>query len=567
MRFVSRDARRQAPKYSFGSNRFRVLLVFFGIVLLLLVGRLVQLQIILADDYSTQAANSRTVSVELSPRRGTIYDRNGKVLASDVQATTIYCNPKEITDVKGTAEKLAGVLGGDASIYEGPLSTENTTFAYVKRKVDQDKGEEVQGLGLDGIYFLDDMKRVYPYGSIAGQILGLVDVDGNGQTGLELYYDSILKGEPGKLVLQQGAYGMPIPDGTEVDEPAKDGQDIILSIDIDMQQYVEERLAKGVSDIGGEDGSAVLYDADSGDIIAIASTPYLDPSDRSNIEEGATSVKAITTQFEPGSIFKTASFCAMLEAGGITAQTTVDCPVYLEADEYKISDAHERAATTMTAAEVLAQSSNVGTSLLVQQHLGFNGLYDKIRKYGLNDATGVDYPGEAEGYLTNVNTWSLIQSYNVTFGQGISLSPLMITRFYGAIASGTGVAHTPHFLISKPSSGEEVTWDSEQIIDNTDAIAPLTDMLVGVVENGTGKTAAVEGYTTAGKTGTAEYADDTGSYVKNMYNLDFVGFLPNATSNLVCFVGVNHVPYERNTCEVFKDIMTEASSRYKIAQK
>lgn len=564
---MSRDARRQAPKYSFGSNRFRVLLVFFGIVLLLLVGRLVQLQIILADDYSTQAANSRTVSVELSPRRGTIYDRNGKVLASDVQATTIYCNPKEITDVKGTAEKLAGVLGGDASIYEGPLSTENTTFAYVKRKVDQDKGEEVQALGLDGIYFLDDMKRVYPYGSIAGQILGLVDVDGNGQTGLELYYDSILKGEPGKLVLQQGAYGMPIPGGTEVDEPAKDGQDIILSIDIDMQQYVEERLAKGVSDIGGEDGSAVLYDADSGDIIAIASTPYLDPSDRSNIEEGATSVKAITTQFEPGSIFKTASFCAMLEAGGITAQTTVDCPVYLEADEYKISDAHERAATTMTAAEVLAQSSNVGTSLLVQQHLGFNGLYDKIRKYGLNDATGVDYPGEAEGYLTNVSTWSLIQSYNVTFGQGISLSPLMITRFYGAIANGTGVAHTPHFLISKPSSGEEVTWDSEQIIDNTDAIAPLTDMLVGVVENGTGKTAAVEGYTTAGKTGTAEYADDTGSYVKNMYNLDFVGFLPNATSNLVCFVGVNHVPYDRNTCEVFKDIMTEASSRYKIAQK
>lgn len=564
---MSRDARRQAPNYSFGSNRFRVLLVFFGIALLLLVGRLVQLQVILADDYSTQAANSRTVSVELSPRRGTIYDCNGKVLASDVQATTIYCNPKEITDVKGTAEKLAGVLGGDASIYEGPLSTENTTFAYVKRKVDQDKGEEVKDLGLDGIYFFDDMKRVYPYGSTAGQILGLVDVDGNGQTGLELYYDSVLKGEPGKLVLQQGAYGMPIPGGTEVDEPAKDGQDIILSIDIDMQQYVEERLAQGVSDIGGEDGSAVLYDADTGDIIAIASTPYLDPSDRSNIEEGATSVKAITTQFEPGSIFKTASFCAMLEAGGITAQTTVDCPVYLEADEYKISDAHERAATTMTAAEVLAQSSNVGTSLLVQQHLGFNGLYDKIRKYGLNDATGVDYPGEAEGYLTNVGTWSLIQSYNVTFGQGISLSPLMITRFYGAIANGTGVAHTPHFLISKPSSGEEVTWDSEQIIDNTDAIAPLTDMLEGVVENGTGKTAAVEGYTTAGKTGTAEYADDSGSYVKNMYNLDFVGFLPNATSNLVCFVGVNHVPYERNTCEVFKDIMTEASSRYKIAQK
>ncbi len=215
---------------------------------------------------------------------------------------------------------------------------------------------------------------------------------------------------------------------------------------------------------------------------------------------------------------------------------------------------------------MLAQSSNVGTSLLVEQHLGFSALYDKIRAYGLNDATGIDYPGEAEGYLTHVDTWSKIQSYNVTFGQGISLSPLMITRFYGAIANG-GVAYTPHFLISKPNSDEEVTWGSSQIITNTDAIETLTGMLEGVVTDGTGKTAALDGYVTAGKTGTAEYADDSGTYVSNSYNLDFVGFLPGASTNLVCFVGVNHVPYERNTCEVFKDIMTEACSRYKIVQK
>ncbi len=563
---MPRETRRTSPAVNAPSSRTGWLIAALALVAVAIVIRLVYLQVIVASDYSEQAAASRTVSVELSPRRGTIYDRNGKVLASDVQATTIYCNPKEITDVSGTAKALAGVLGGDASLYEGSLSTENTTFAYVKRKVDQDKGEAVQELGLDGIYFLDDMKRVYPYGRVGGQILGLVDVDDNGQTGLELYYDDLLKGTPGKLVLQQGAYGVPIPGGTEVDEPAQDGQDIILSIDIDMQQYLEQRLEQGVEEIGGDDGSAVLYDAGSGDIIAIASTPLLDPSDRNNIEEGATSIKAITSQFEPGSIFKTASFCAMLEAGGITPQTTVECPVYLQADEYTVSDAHERGATTMTAAEVLAQSSNVGTSLLVQQHLGFSALYDKIRTYGLNDATGVDYPGEAEGYLTDVSTWSLIQSYNVTFGQGVSLSPLMITRFYGAVANG-GVAYTPHFLTAKPTTGEDVSWDSEQIIQNTAAIEPLTEMLEGVVQNGTGKTAAVDGYVTAGKTGTAEYADDSGSYVKNMYNLDFVGFLPNSTTNLVCFVGVNHVPYERNTCAVFKDIMTEACNRYKIVQK
>lgn len=563
---MPRDGRHSASAAPFRSGRASWLIAFLCLVALAIVARLVYLQIIVADDYSSQAAASRTLSLDLSARRGTIYDRNGKVLASDVQAKTIYCNPKEISDVSGTAKKLAEVIGGDASLYEGSLSTEDTTFAYVKRKVDLDVAESLEELGLDGIYFLDDMKRVYPYGKVAGQILGLVDVDGNGQTGLELYYDDILKGTSGKLVLQQGAYGTPIPGGTEIDEPAQDGTDIILSIDIDMQQYLEQRLEQGVSDLGGDDGSAVLYDADSGEIIAIASTPLLDPSDRSNIEDGATSIKAITSQFEPGSIFKTVSFCAMLEAGVITASTTVDCPGSISADEYEVSDAHERSAVLMTASEVLAQSSNVGTSLLVEQHLGFSALYEKIRSYGLNDATGVDYPGEAEGYLTHVDTWSKIQSYNVTFGQGISLSPLIITRFYGAVANN-GIAYTPHFLISKPNTGEEVEWVSSQIIENTDAIAPLTEMLEGVVSEGTGKTAAVDGYVTAGKTGTAEYADDSGSYVSNSYNLDFVGFLPGASTNLVCFVGVNHVPYERNTCEVFKDIMTEACSRYKIVQR
>ena len=563
---MPRDGRHSASAAPFRSGRASWLIAFLCLVALAIVARLVYLQIIVADDYSSQAAASRTLSLDLSARRGTIYDRNGKVLASDVQAKTIYCNPKEISDVSGTAKKLAEVIGGDASLYEGSLSTEDTTFAYVKRKVDLDVAESLEELGLDGIYFLDDMKRVYPYGKVAGQILGLVDVDGNGQTGLELYYDDILKGTSGKLVLQQGAYGTPIPGGTEIDEPAQDGTDIILSIDIDMQQYLEQRLEQGVSDLGGDDGSAVLYDADSGEIIAIASTPLLDPSDRSNIEDGATSIKAITSQFEPGSIFKTVSFCAMLEAGVITASTTVDCPGSISADEYEVSDAHERSAVLMTASEVLAQSSNVGTSLLVEQHLGFSALYEKIRSYGLNDATGVDYPGEAEGYLTHVDTWSKIQSYNVTFGQGISLSPLIITRFYGAVANN-GIAYTPHFLISKPNTGEEVEWVSSQIIENTDAIASLTEMLEGVVSEGTGKTAAVDGYVTAGKTGTAEYADDSGSYVSNSYNLDFVGFLPGASTNLVCFVGVNHVPYERNTCEVFKDIMTEACSRYKIVQR
>ena len=545
------------------SSRLPILLLIFAAITAIFVGRLVYLQVIVADEYSEQAAASRTVVADLSPRRGTIYDRNGKVLATSVDATTIYVNPKEVEDASATANALSEVLGGEASDYR-ELIDQDTTFVYVKRKADVEVADTLREKGLAGVHFLEDTKRVYPYGQVGGQVLGFVNIDGEGVCGLELYYDDILRGSSGKLVVQQGAYGIPIPGGTEVEEPATDGQDIIVSIDIDMQEYLENRLAQGVEDIGGEDGSAVLMDASTGELLAIASTPYFNPADTSVVEDGATSIKAITTQFEPGSIFKAVSAMAMLEAGAITPETVIDCPVQIQADEYTISDAHERPATSMTMRQVIAESSNVGTALAVESYLGFRPLYDKILSYGLNEATGVDYPGEATGYLTNVDTWPQIQRYNVTFGQGVSVSPLQMVRFYGALANG-GVACTPHFLTDK-LSGEEVSWPTEQIIQNVDAIPDMTEMLEAVVTEGTGTSAAIDGYTVAGKTGTAEYADETGAYAKGMYNLDFVGYLPDASTPLVCFVGVNHVPYERNTTEVFRDIMTEAISRYRVVQ-
>lgn len=352
-----------------------------------------------------------------------------------------------------------------------------------------------------------------------------------------------------------------------MDEPAVDGQDIVVSIDIDMQSYLEKRLAEGVSTIEGEDGRAVLMDASTGELLAIASTPYFDPSNPSDSEVGSDSLKTVTQAYEPGSTFKTASMMAMLEAGVVTPDTTIFAPAELSADEYVITDAHERGDMTMTARYVIQDSSNIGTSLLVETYLGFRPLYDKIVSYGLNGQTGVDYPGEAAGYLSpDVDTWPLITKYNVTFGQGISTTPLQMVRFYGALVND-GVACTPHFLISKPQTGETPQYDTEQIVENTAAIEPMISMLETVVEEGTGTGAAIDGYRVAGKTGTAEYVDeDTGVYAKNSYNLGFVGVLPNASTPLVCFVGVNEVPYERNTTEVFKDIMTEAISRYRVVQ-
>ena len=548
------------------SSRLSILLFIFLFVVLCLLARLVYLQVIKGPEFSQAAADSRTISVNISPHRGTIYDRNGNVLATSVDAMTIYANPKEIEDVSSAAKAVASALGGDADEYV-ELLEQDTTFVYLKRKADMDAAEALKSEGIVGIYYIEDTKRVYPYGKVAGQVLGFVNVDDEGVSGLELYYDDILKGTPGKLVVQQGGGGIPIPGGTEVDEPAVDGQDIVVSIDIDMQSYLEKRLAEGVSTIEGEDGRAVLMDASTGELLAIASTPYFDPSNPSDSEVGSDSLKTVTQAYEPGSTFKTASMMAMLEAGVVTPDTTIFAPAELSADEYVITDAHERGDMTMTARYVIQDSSNIGTSLLVETYLGFRPLYDKIVSYGLNGQTGVDYPGEAAGYLSpDVDTWPLITKYNVTFGQGISTTPLQMVRFYGALVND-GVACTPHFLISKPQTGETPQYDTEQIVENTAAIEPMISMLETVVEEGTGTGAAIDGYRVAGKTGTAEYVDeDTGVYAKNSYNLGFVGVLPNASTPLVCFVGVNEVPYERNTTEVFKDIMTEAISRYRVVQ-
>ena len=549
----------------FASSRMSWLLILFIALALACAARLAYLQIYMADEWSEAAAASRTVTVELPASRGTIYDRNGNVLATSVDATTIYANPQEITDVEGTAEALAEVLGGDASDYTDYL-TKDTTFVYIVRQADEEDGEALEALGLTGIYFIDDTKRVYPYGEVAGQIIGLVDVDGNGLTGLELYYDDILSGTSGERVVQIGVGGIPIPDGTEVEIEAVDGQDIVVSIDIEMQAYLEERLEQGVEELGGEDGTAVLMDASSGEILAIASTPYLNPSDTSNMETGSDSIKAITQAFEPGSIFKTVSAMALLEAGAITSDTTIYCPAELEADGYVISDAHERSSVTMTFQEIISKSSNVGTSLAVSDYLGFSALYDKILSYGFTEKTGIDYPGEASGYLADQSSWSLVQSYNVTFGQGISVTPLQMVRFYGAIAND-GIACTPHFLISTLQTDEASEFETEQIIENTEVISSMISMLESVVTDGTGTSAAIDGYTVAGKTGTAQYASESGGYVSGSWNLDFTGFLPDSSLPLVCFVSVSEVPSMSQTTGIFHDIMSEAIDRYGIVQE
>lgn len=568
----SSSGRRVAPdgsagaKASFvdvGSNRaLWPLVIFLGLALIFAL-RLVYLQVIKASEYQSMAQETRTATIETTPRRGTIYDRNGRALAISVDATTIYANPAEVENVKAAASQLAALLGGEAEAYEEKLAQEDTTFVYLKRKADVDVAEQVRGLGIAGVYFIDDTRREYPYGSVGGQVVGFCNVDGDGISGLELYYDDILKGTPGTYVAERGLYGIPIPGGVREEVLAVDGQDIMISIDIDLQDVVEQRLLQCQEDLTAGGASCVIMDGGSGEIYAAASLPLFNPADTSVVEEGATSLKCVTNAFEPGSVFKTVSAMALLENEAMDPDDELFCPAEIEADGYTVSDAHDRDDMTMTLRQIIDQSSNVGVSLAVES-LGFDKLYEKILAYNLNEYTGVDYPGEASGYLLDFDSWSKIQAYNVTFGQGVSVTPLQIVRFYGALVND-GVECTPHFLIAKPQTGEIPEYATEDVIGNKEAIATMTDMLRTVVTDGTGKAAAIDGFNVAGKTSTAEIAAEGGGYQKGVYNLCFTGFLAGSSSQLVCFVGANDVPWQASVTDVFKDIMSSAIDLFKIS--
>lgn len=564
------------------SNRAFVPILIFAALALIVFFRLFYLQVIVAGEYSEQAEEARLVSIDVDARRGTIYDRNGTVLAISVDATTVYCNPSEVNDAGRAAQLLSETLGGQIADYLGTLTQSNLSFAYLAQKIDvevaQDLEAKLDEAQVKGVYFLDDTRREYPNGQVGGQIIGACEIAVDeesgteyysGISGLEAYYDDILSGTPGRYVAERGQYGVPIPGGVHEDTPAVDGQDIVISLDITLQGYLEERLAQGVADIEGTGGNAVVMDAGTGEIYAAASTPYFNPADRSVVEEGATQLKSVTDLLEPGSIFKTVSTLAVLETGTYGPDDEIFCPSYITADGYTISDAHARGDQTMTLRQILDQSSNVGISLAVEE-MGFQELYDHIVKYGLHKRTGVDYPGEGEagtdalGYLVPFDEWSRVTGYNVSFGQGISVTPLQMTRFYGAIIND-GVACTPHFLISKPQTGENPEYATEQIVENTSVLPTMIDMLKTVVTDGTGTAAAIDGFEVAGKTSTAEiYDEENGGYRKGVYNICFTGFLADSSSQLVCFVGANEVPGDRVVTPAFKDIMTTAIDRFKI---
>lgn len=611
---AARDTRASRPE---GWARDWIVFGVFCIATVVLAARLVFIQVVKADDYSTLADTSHTKTVEISARRGTIYDRNGEVLASNMDATTIYADPALVTDAAGVARVLEEVLGETydksyADYYE--LVTKDNQFTYIHRKVDVDLAEELQEAldeeDLAGIYFIEDTTRVYPYGDVASQLVGNVDVDGNGIAGLELAYDELIGGEDGEMVAEQGSGGMPIADGSVEIEEATDGADIVTSIDVKLQEKLEECLLDTVCEWSADGGNATVYDAATGEIYASASYALEDDDssedgsdsdsadgDSYSTETGETDstetlydengeiiaadeddytlevgkLAALTDAYEPGSTFKAMTALSVISNGGANANTTFSVPDTLEVYDYDITDSHTHDTETMTLTDIIAESSNVGM-VLASRTVEYEDLYATYAMLGFGIGAATDFPGVASGELEEASEWVPVRAANISFGQGVTVTNGQLIAAYGAIEQD-GVLRTPHFLCDVPNEEETADEIADELeasseVCDAETCETVTEMLHEVVygEDGTGSAAQVDGFTVVGKTGTAQVAE--GGVYGDTYNVSFVGWLEGSSSDLVCAVTVNGLDGESGGGTVcgpaFAEIMAFAAERYQV---
>jgi cell division protein FtsI (penicillin-binding protein 3) len=486
--------------------------------------RLVYLQVVVAPAYAEQAREQRTRDITLAPRRGSIYDREGEPLAVSMEAGTVYANPRAISGPEGTARVLAEVLGGEVADYEAKLR-KKAGFAYIARKVDMARIDTLKGLELKGIGFLEDSKRTYPSGELACQILGFVGIDDAGLAGLEQHYNDALAGTPGALLAERGLGGWPIPGGVTHAEDPIDGQNIVLTIDKDIQYEAQAELAAAVEKWGAKSGTVVIMNPRDGAIYAMASFPGFNPNTFGQYDASRYRNCAITDVYEPGSTMKSLTAAAVIDKGLFEPDSMFELPPSIKVGGRKIGEAHGRPTVNWSLTEIVTNSSNVG-AVKLGMALGPEGMYEYCAKFGLTEKTGVDYPGEAQGYVPPTDTWSASSIGNIPFGQGLSMTSLQLARALAAIANG-GELVTPHFLEALPDDPDAaLSWPRTRAITQQ-AADQARAVLEAVITEGTGAAAAVDGYSVAGKTGTAQKARTDGrGYAAGKYIASFSGFLP-----------------------------------------
>jgi cell division protein FtsI (penicillin-binding protein 3) len=515
------------------NRRIRLLLAIFVLVFGVAFLRAAWLQGVRAASFGRLASSQHSVDVVIPAARGTIYDRGGVQLAIGEQAQTVYADPRQVTDPRGEAATVARTLRLDSNAVYRSLTDRTHGFVYVARKADPSLAAKLARKGLPGLGFYPEERRFYPQFALASQVLGYAGVDNHGLAGLELSLDRQLAGRPGQERIVKDASGQAID--TVTSRPERDGEDVYLTLDHTIQSNAQAVLRETVQRWHAKSATAIVLDPATGAVRAMAVAPGFDANRYPETWRPLQRNRAVTDTYEPGSTFKLVTVAGVLSDRLVSPSTLFTLPYEIQVADRRIHDAEPRGTETMSVAQILSKSSNVG-AITLAQHLGRHRLVRWISRFGFGRKTGIDFPGESPGIVLPETRWSGSSIGNIPIGQGIAVTPIQMASAYAAIAN-RGLWVRPH-LVDHVGDGRSVRSPRRRIVSPRVA-AQLMGMLKNVVAEGTGTLAAVPGYQVAGKTGTAAKPDPQGGYSTSRYVASFVGIVPASRPRLLILVSVD----------------------------
>jgi cell division protein FtsI (penicillin-binding protein 3) len=506
-------------------RRLYVLALLLALWGLAVCFRLIQLQVFRYGEFLQRAQRQQTRTIDVEPRRGNVYDRNGNALAMSIDVDSVFAVPGQMPDKETSANILAQVLHMEAPEILAHLNA-SRSFAWVARKVDAETSNRVRALNLRGVYFQKEPKRFYPKRELLSQTLGYVGLDGEGLGGLEREFNDDLQGIPGKELISIDARRQLYD---RVEKQPDPGQNLVLTIDSTIQYIAERELDQAMEETKAVAGTVVIQNPHTGEILALANRPTFNPNVFNSVPPEALKNRAVSDVYEPGSVFKIVTYSAAFEQHLARPEEMIDCQNgSIDVFGMKIRD-HEKLGV-ITISEALAHSSDVA-AIKVGMRLGPERFDHYIRDYGFGAQTGIELPGETRGLAKPWNRWSKVSIGAISMGQEIGVTPLQTISMISTIAND-GVYTPPRIVAGElPPNGipKPVVFHHAQQrrVISTITAAQMKKMMEGVVLFGTARRAILDGYTSAGKTGTAQKVDPaTGTYSKTKYVGSFVGFAP-----------------------------------------
>ncbi|MGH9276774.1 MAG: peptidoglycan D,D-transpeptidase FtsI family protein [Acidimicrobiales bacterium] len=537
-----------------------VLAIGFAAVLL----RLVDVQGLSSSRYAVLGNNQRLHTIDLAAPRGAIFDRHGAALAVSVSRATVWADPQLVSDPAGAARALAPLLRIDEAGLRASLTT-NSRFVYLARRLDDETADAVRALSLAGVDLMAEPTRVWPGGTVASSVLGQVGVDDQGLSGLELQFQDELSGTPGEVLVERDPGGRDIPGGVRRRTEPVSGHGVVLTLDRDLQYFAEQTLGRRLVSSKARAGVAVVMDTQSGDILAMAN---MVAGEKDQAPHPAGYNKAVVDVYEPGSVNKLVTLAAAIEEKAVAPSTGLIVPDHITVGGSTFEDSESHLPQRWTPADIMAHSSNAG-AIIVAQQLGRQGLDRYLRSFGLDREPGLDFPGEATGIVPDLGDWSATSLPTLAIGYGLAVTPLHMVAAYNAVANG-GVYVEPRLVRAElDSSGKEraaPAADQHRVV-SAETAGAVTGMLTQAVQDGTGTTAAIDGYTVAGKTGTARKAEGGTGYRDGAYNASFVGFVPAEAPRLSITVVLDEPqPYYGGlvAAPVFAELANYAVRHYQI---